>query len=110
MKTKDKINRKLFEINLKDEKIKYLIDRYELHPEDYAENGETQEVAKISSWLTQWERIVWYAYTENHSIRKLAAFFGVKPYYTRKAIENLLAKIKDNYRKSQQKDMDISWI
>ena len=34
MKTKDKINRKLFDINLKDEKIKYLIDRYELHPED----------------------------------------------------------------------------
>ena len=35
MKTKDKINRKLFDINLKDEKIKYLIDRYELHPEDF---------------------------------------------------------------------------
>jgi len=104
------LNKKLFDFRMSDPKIKSLVEKYELHPEDYPEDDVTPKLQAIYKGLNQWERIVMYAYAENHSIRKLAAFFDVKPYYTRTAIANITKKIKDNLRKSQRSDENISWI
>ena len=74
------------------------------------EDDITPKLQAIYKGLNQWERIVMYAYAENHSVRKLAAFFEVKPYYTRMAITNITKKIKDNLRRTQRKEEDITWL
>lgn len=107
---KDCLNRKVFDFKLTDPKIMELVEKYELHPEDYPEDDLTPKLQAIYQGLNQWERIVMYAFAENHSIRKLAVFFGVKPYYTRIAIANIKKKINDNLSRTQRKKVNISWI
>lgn len=107
---KDCLNRKVFDFKLTDPKIMELVEKYELHPEDYPEDDLTPKLQAIYQGLNQWERIVMYAFAENHSIRKLAVFFGVKPYYTRIAIGNIKKKINDNLSRTQRKKVNISWI
>lgn len=104
------ISKKLFDFRMSDPKIKALVEKYELHPEDYPEDDVTPKLQAVYKGLNQWERIVMYAYAENHSIRKLASFFDVKPYYTRTAIANITKKIKDNYRRNQRGGVDITWL
>ena len=107
---KQNLSKKLFDFRMNDPKIVALIDKYELRPEDYPEDDVTPKLQAIYKGLNQWERIVMYAYAENHSFRKLAAFFEVKPYYTRMAITNITKKIKDNLRRTQRKEEDITWL
>ena len=41
-----------------------------------------------------WSRICWYAYSEHHSIHKLAQFFGIRDRVARSTIEDLKERIK----------------
>ena len=107
---KQNLSKKLFDFRMNDPKIVALVDKYEQRPEDYPEDDVTPKLQAIYKGLNQWERIVMYAYAENHSVRKLAAFFEVKPYYTRMAITNITKKIKDNLRRTQRKEEDITWL
>lgn len=107
---KESLNRKVFDFKLTEPKIMELVEKYEIHPEDYPEDDLTPKLQAIYQGLNQWERIVMYAFAEHHSIRKLAVFFGVKPYYTRVAIANIKKKIDDNLKKSQRHNISLAWI
>lgn len=107
---KGKINATLFPISAKDPKVIALIDEFELHPEEYIEGELDALVRLVQNALSQWERVVLYAYAKNHSIRRLAAFFDVKPYYARKAIEVIKTKTADYMRDHHLKQADIAWI
>lgn len=107
---KNNIAATIFPISAKDPKIIALLDEYELHPEEYIEGEMDALVRLVQNALNQWERVVLYAYAQNHSIRKLAAFFGVKPYYARKAIGIIKAKTTAYMRQNHLQQADIAWL
>lgn len=53
--------------------------------------------------LSVWEQVVWYAYAETGSIRKMAKFFNISFHYSRKTIQEL----KEHIRSIANKNKDL---
>ena len=71
-----------------------LLEKYQDVTDKYVMSEEEQTVFGIVSKLSEFERICWYAYSENHSIHKLAQFFGIRDRVARSTIEDLKERIK----------------
>lgn len=72
-----------------------LLEKYQDVTDKYVMSEEEQTVFGIVSKLSEFEKIVWYAYSENHSIHKLAQFFGIRDRVARSTIEDLKERIKN---------------
>ena len=73
--------------------IQALIAKYENLGQDFVVSDEDLMVQRIASQMDEYSRVLWYAYTENHSILKLAKFFGTTSYKARAAIDELKAQV-----------------
>ena len=92
-----------FVINKTQPEVVALLEKYDHYStEDYIMTDEDRIVFSIVKNLSTWERVVWYAYAEQHSIRKLAKFFGVSFYDSRTAISDLTKKIRSIANKNKQ--------
>lgn len=81
-----------------------LLEKYDHYSTgDYIMTDEDRICFTIVKKLSIWERVVWYAYAEQHSIRKLAKFFGVSFYDSRTAISDLTKKIRSIANKNKQR-------
>lgn len=72
-----------------------LLEKYQDITDKYVMSEQEQMVFAIVAKLSEFEKIVWYAYSENHSIHKLASFFGIRDRVARSTIDDLKQRIKD---------------
>jgi hypothetical protein len=84
-----------FVINKTQPEVMALLEKYDnFSSEDYIMTDEDRMCFLIVQELSMWERVVWYAYAEYHSLRKLAKLFGVSVYDSRTTIAALTKKIR----------------
>lgn len=80
-----------------------LLQKYDHYNEDGYIMTDTDKLCfSIVKELSVWERVVWYAYAENGSIRKLAKFFGISFYDSRTAIQGLKDQIRSIAKKKKK--------
>lgn len=81
-----------------------LLQKYDHYNEDGYIMTDTDKLCfSIVKKLSIWERVVWYAYAESGSIRKLAKFFGISFYDSRVAIQELKERIRTIANKTRHR-------
>lgn len=79
--------------------ISALIRKYDRYTEDYALGEQEACLFAVLPSLSEWERVVLFAYSEHRSVRKFARFFGVTNWAAQQTIGELKEKVKRLYRK-----------
>lgn len=91
---------KRFEITRTPE-IEALIDKYTQYEESYV-LGETEaQIMAVMPYLSEWERVVLFVYTECKSVRKFENFFGISHWMAQRTIEDIKDKVKDLVKKQK---------
>lgn len=93
---------KRFEIR-KTPEIMALMDKYSNYQDNFIPSEEDVAVFSILPKLSDWEKVVWFAYADNRSIMKLAKFFGIKPCCARVTIDEITDKVKKIIREEKRK-------
>lgn len=79
--------------------ISALMKKYDGYGENYILGEQEQQTFAVLPSLSEWERVVLFAYSENKSVRKFAKFFGISEWTARKSIEEVRARVKRLYKK-----------
>lgn len=79
--------------------ISALMQKYDHYGENYIMGAQEQEAFAVLPSLSEWERVVLFAYSENKSIRKFAKYFGISEWTARKSIDEVRARVKHLYKK-----------
>lgn len=87
-----------FDIQRTDE-ITALMEKYKNYGNDYILGEQEAQIFAVMPSLSEWERVVLFAYSEKKSIRKFAKFFGISEWTARKSIDEVKARVRHLHKK-----------
>lgn len=76
-----------------------LVDKYSDYGDNYILDEQEAVIMAVIPSLSEWERVVLFAYSEYKSVRKFAKYFGITEWTARIAINGIKSRVKELYKK-----------